>query len=781
MKGFLLTRSWRNRGQGLEFEFWIASAQGPVQVILTGQRAVCFVERESSDDGGWVERRPVELRSLAGVPVDAVYFADRSQLESFRKRGAAVGFEADVSPVDRYLMERFITGPVELPPPARPVRGVDRRRNVALAALDPADKAPELRSMAIDIESDGWDGPLFSIAASWQGGAKVFMVDPDRRGLQDMPEHEGVSGQLEYLPDESAVIRGFCQYVVRVDPDVLLGWNVIDFDLEFLAKRSRKLGVALALGRGGTRAEVFARRSRVTGWMSRYRAAIPGRVVLDGITALRSSGYAFESYTLASVSQQILAKAKAIEADVDPLAEIRRMYAEDKLALAHYNLVDCVLVSQIFREARLIEFLVERQRLTGLALDRQGGSMAAFDHLYLPRLHRKGFVAATADAQQPFEASPGGYVMDSQPGLYRNILVLDFKSLYPSIIRTFLIDPLGLAQPGADPVPGFAGGRFSRSQHILPELIAGLWQARDAAKARASQAASSAVKVLMNSFYGVLGSPACRFYSPMLASSITRRGHEIIQRSRQWLRDAGYGVIYGDTDSLFVVAGDERDARACVELGRELAQGLNACWRRGLRTDFDVDSHLEVEFETHFLRFLMPTMRGSDKGSKKRYAGSVLRPDGATEIVFKGLEAVRSDWTPLAREFQRELYRRIFVGEPYEDYVRQTAERLRSGALDAGLVYSKALRRGVEEYTKQLPPHVQAARKLIAMGKPVSRTIRYVITVHGPQPLVRGAPPVPHIDYEHYLSRQLAPAADGILHFCDTSFEALAGQQLRLF
>jgi len=197
-----------------------------------------------------------------------------------------------------------------------------------------------------------------------------------------------------------------------------------------------------------------------------------------------------------------------------------------------------------------------------LVIDRQGGSSAAFDNLYLPRLHRQGFVAPDIGSQKNKQESPGGYVMDSQPGLYENVLVLDFKSLYPSIIRTFKIDPLGLSkglknQQNSDTtIPGFLEAQFSRSDHILPDLVTQLWKDRDEAKKHHNKPLSQAIKIIMNSFYGVLGSSGCRFFNPQLASSITMRGHEIIQASRELIEKEGYNVIYGDTDSVFVLIGE---------------------------------------------------------------------------------------------------------------------------------------------------------------------------------------------------------------------------------
>ena len=278
----------------------------------------------------------------------------------------------------------------------------------------------------------------------------------------------------------------------------------------------------------------------------------------------------------------------------------------------------------------------------------------------------------------------------------------------------------------------------------------------------------------MNSFYGVLGSPGCRFYDARLASSITRRGHAIIQKSRDLIEAQGHGVIYGDTDSLFVLLGGSVDEGEANRIGAELAVHLNDWWRTEIARAFRLDSFLEIQFETLYLRFLMPTVRGEQTGSKKRYAGLVRTDDGGTEVIFKGLESVRTDWTALARRFQRELYRRIFLDLPFEEYVRETLADLLAGKLDRELVYRKRLRRNVEEYTRNVPPHVQAARKLAKAGK----SVRYVITATGPEP-VRDSIPKP--DYDHYRERQLAPAANGILHFLDTSFEAITGAQLEIF
>ncbi|HSP58990.1 MAG TPA: DNA polymerase II, partial [Halomonas sp.] len=563
-------------------------------------------------------------------------------------------------------------------------------------------------------------------------------------------------------------------------------WNLVQFDLRLLHEHAQRLGVPLRLGRGGAEMEW-----RAHGHQSHhYFANAAGRLIIDGIEALRSATWHFPSFSLENVAQTLLGEGKAIDNPYQRLDDILRMFAEDKPALARYNLKDCELVTRIFEKTELLAFLLERATVTGLPADRNGGSVAAFTHLYLPRMHREGFVAPNLGDGRTDE-SPGGFVMDSRPGLYESVLVLDYKSLYPSIIRTFLIDPVGLVEGlhqsnERDTVPGFGGARFSRTRHCLPAMVARVWEGREAAKRAHNLPLSQALKIIMNSFYGVLGAKGCRFFDSRLASSITLRGHEIMRRTRELIEAEGYTVIYGDTDSTFVWLGHPHDEAQAASIGERLVEHVNRWWQAHLKAEMGLESALELQFETHFRRFLMPTIRGAEAGSKKRYAGLVKAADGSERLIFKGLETVRSDWTPLAKQFQQELYRRIFTGAPYRDYLRDTVRATLAGECDELLVYRKRLRRRLGDYQRSVPPHVRAARLAdeynLALGRQRQYQnggwIRYVMTVAGPEPLEtrRSA-----LDYQHYLTRQLQPVADAILPFVDDDFTALIDRQLGLF
>ncbi|UVL44429.1 DNA polymerase II [Pseudomonas moraviensis] len=782
-QGFVLTRHWRDTPAGTEVEFWLATDAGPRRVRLAHQPSVAFIpaaQREAAErllhDENNVELRPLALQDFQHRPVLGLYCQQHGQLmrlETALNRAGVDVFEADVRPPERYLMERFITAPVRF-------GGTPDAEGVLLNAQMKADPdyRPKLRLVSLDIETTE-NGELYSIALEGCGERQVYMLGAPNGDASI------VDFDLEYCDSRAVILKKLNDWFARHDPDAIIGWNVVQFDLRILHEHARRLGVPLKIGRGGEEMQWREHGSR-----NHYFASAAGRLIIDGIESLRSATWSFPSFSLENVAQTLLGEGKAINNPYQRMDEINRMFAEDKPALAKYNLKDCELVTRIFTKTELLTFLLERASVTGLPADRSGGSVAAFTHLYMPLMHRQGFVAPNLGTNPP-QASPGGFVMDSRPGLYESVLVLDYKSLYPSIIRTFLIDPVGLIEglqhpDDADSVPGFRGARFSRSRHCLPAIVARVAEGRETAKREHNAPLSQALKIIMNAFYGVLGSSGCRFFDTRLASSITLRGHEIMLRTRQLIEEQGHAVIYGDTDSTFVWLRRLHGQEEAAQIGHALVKHVNDWWRAHVRDEYGLESALELQFEIHYKRFLMPTIRGAEEGSKKRYAGLVTRSDGSEEMVYKGLETVRTDWSLLARQFQQELYERIFQRKPYQDYVRDYVRKTLAGEFDDRLVYRKRLRRTLDDYERNVPPHVRAARLAddynAEQGRPRQYQnggwISYVITLAGPEPLeVRRAA----IDYDHYITRQLQPVADAILPFVDDDFSTLIGGQLGLF
>jgi len=777
---FLLTRHWRDTPQGIVLEFWCASDDGALCIEITQQEAVFFIAREELQRAAPLLQRfahrvgDAALKNFQGAPVIPVYCKNFRHARDAERQLSEVGisvWESDIRPHERFLMERFITGGLTVSGPAQ--RLASGHRKFTNPRLQSADIQPHLRWVSLDIETSFVADELFSIAVFAQPDLRrVFMVGGD--------DFDEPSLHITACESERDCLQRFLSWLADYDPDVIVGWNLVQFDLWVLEQLCRRMRVNFALGRNGEKPHW---REEDDG--NRRFVQVPGRQILDGIEVLKAATFSFPSYSLENVARELLGEGKLLSSG-HRADEIAELFQHDKVQLARYNLKDCELVWDIFVQAKLLAFAIERTHLTGLLLDRIGGSVASFEYAYLPKLHRKGYVAPNLGELKSGMMSPGGYVLDSQPGIFRNVLVLDFKSLYPSIIRTFRIDPYGFwyAQHNeleADAVvPGFRGAVFAKREHLLPDIIERLWQARDKAKAENNQPLSQAIKIIMNSFYGVLGSPGCRFYDPRVCSSITLRGHDIIQQSKEWIEGRDYTVIYGDTDSVFVWVGNERPEHEAIEIGKQLAAELNRRWREKLADEYGIDSALEIEFETHYVQFLMPTVRNSEQGSKKRYAGLVRRDD-ELQLVFKGLENVRTDWTVLAKQFQQEVYRRVFYGEPVEAYIRETTDAVLNGERDADLVYRKRLRRKLADYQKNVPPHVQAARKLeqwqqVRLGR--GDWISYLITVNGAEPQSARRSP---IDYQHYIDRQLAPVADSVLQFIDLSFADITAPQLHLF
>ena len=703
------------------------------------------------------------LRGEAAVRVEVQVPQD---VPILREKLAAEGiecFEADVPFASRYLIDRGIRGSLEIRGAHRPGDG----NGVVFEnpEVQPADWTPQLSILSFDIETDPHAKRLLSIALAGSGMREVLLFSP--------AGYTRPTGATCF-DSEKKLLQCFVRRVCEIDPDILTGWNVVEFDLTALSRISERTGVPLAIGRGPEllrlRKSNFARAPN--------QALVPGRIVLDGIELLRGAFVRLERYSLDWASREILGKGKTY-AGPDRPAEILRMFKNDRGRLVEYNLNDATLVLEILDKLDLVPLAVERSRLTGMPPDRVSASIASFDFLYLSELARQGIVAPTVNVSA-YSGPPtsGGHVLEPLPGLYRNVLVFDFRSLYPSIIRTFQIDPLGYVpspESACNPIVAPNGAAFRRERGILPGILDDLIPRRKLANERGDKIASHAIKILMNSFYGVLGTPACRFASPQLANAITEFGRELLLWSKESIEKQGYKVLYGDTDSLFVLSGVEQVEQA-RQVGARLADELNQGLADHIRRTWQVESKLELRFERLYLRLFLPAVRHGTAGARKRYVG-LADGESGPEVVFTGMEAVRRDWTELAKQVQREIYLRLFRDEPVGDYVRDIVKRLRAGKMDDLLVYLKAARKGLDAYTASTPPHIAAARKASGMQ---GSLVAYVITASGPEPADERKSA---IDYEHYVQKQVRAVAEPVLALLGLEFDRIIGDntQLRLF
>jgi DNA polymerase-2 len=770
--------------------FYVRAADEPqVRLIAEGggSGAAPIASDRTTMDGAPVIRLEVPTTSASQRLRDALH------------REGIRTYEADIKPSVQHLMDLRIHGAAEIEGEWRKGRRVDRIYEDP--SLGPAEMDPLLTILSLDIETDARAGTVYAVGL-------VFLDQRSGKTTEEVLLNGPGPAAAACYPSEEAMLTALRARIVELDPDIITGWNVIDFDFRVLARRFGACGVAFDIGRSESAASFLDREDSdgVNRWR-RSKAIVPGRQVLDAMWLVRIAGMGLEDYRLETVAQSVLGRGKRIDElpGESKTAAIERLYRKDPASLCIYCLEDTKLALEILLKEGLLDIAVRKSLLIGTSLEQTSVSVAAFEFLYTEHLHQRGIVAPTLGIDQDIlERAPGGGIITPRAGLSHNVLTFDFKSLYPSIMRTFNIDPLTRMRPSETGTPGvFApiaapnGARFSREPGILPSILDRFFESREAARQRGDRRAVYAYKIVMNSFYGVLGTPGCRYAASALAGAITTFGQHILYWARDQVTASGYEVIYGDTDSLFVLSGAPADASAgqLAAAGAQIAASINARLAEYVKTAYGVESRMELEFEAIYRHFFLPPMRtatddsdddSETRGRAKGYAGLRVAPaaagTGEAEVLdVVGMEAVRHDWTPLAQDLQRHVLDRVFHGagaDEIETIVRDLIRDLRAGRLDKKLAYRKSLRKPVEAYTKSSPPHARAA----ALLPPEERSglIRYLWTTDGPQPESRRTSPP---DYQHYVEKQVQPIVQSIAPYIGLQTENIfaAGGQLGLF
>ena len=281
----MLTRHWRDTPAGTEVEFWLATESGPLRARVPAQPNVAFIPAEQEPLARTIvgrERgatlRPLELRDFEHRPVLGLYCGSYRRLlgleRTLRDAGVDV-YEADIKPPERYLMERFVTAPVTVS--GRMVDGV-----LVDAQLKPApDYRPRLKLVSLDIETTS-RGELYSIGLHGCGERQVYMLGPENG------DASAVDFALEYCETRAELLERLNDWFEVHDPDGIIGWSVVQFDLRILHEHSQRFNVPLKLGRGGELMEW-----REVGQNGHFVALAAGRLIIDGMEALRSGRWCF--------------------------------------------------------------------------------------------------------------------------------------------------------------------------------------------------------------------------------------------------------------------------------------------------------------------------------------------------------------------------------------------------------------------------------------------------------------------------------------------------------
>jgi DNA polymerase I len=707
---------------------------------------------------------------------------DPKEVRSLREKakevtGIKAVYETDILFKNRFLIDRSLGGMgwVEAPIPewTAVAGGAAAGASSSASALPPIHvealhpvshetNAP-LRFMSFDIEClpDQGEMPkaekspviLISMAfePKYQGNKTMVLVGKSI----DCPRSDTRACQDEY-----DLLAQFISIVRDYNPDILAGYNSNEFDFPYLQERCRQNHVEARVGRDNN--SWYIRKI-----VSRTDVSITGRVVVDLLPIIRTS-YSLKQYTLRNAAAELL---KMEKYDVDP-KEIEGLWSESGEGLRRfisYSRRDAVLALHMLLDLRLMDKYIALSRASGSLLQDvvNGGQSGMVENLLMRRFRERGRVvppkpdAEISDERYvENEGLKGGAVLVPEKGLVENVVILDYKSLYPTIMMAHNLCYTTVLTPGSPDVDSGvtkiitapSGGRFVSPQvspGIMPAVLRELLEERTATKnlmkkagedeRRFLDAKQNAMKILLNSFYGYSGYARARLYSLALANAVTSFGRENILRTQKIIDEIGsayvidgevvfkdalpFGkaaekcfdlfVVYGDTDSVFVRLRPAGPAALSLEdaglIGRKIAETVTS----------SLPAPMELVFEAFARRGIFL--------AKKRYALWIFERIGEgwkDKIKVRGMETVRRDWCGLTSKTLKtclELVLKEGKVEEAVEHVRSVVLRLQNLdlSLDPSLLEDLTLTRRYTKSSdsyKNKQPHIQLVEKIRERG-----------------------------------------------------------------
>ncbi|MHC1595773.1 MAG: DNA-directed DNA polymerase [Candidatus Syntropharchaeales archaeon] len=591
--------------------------------------------RELMDDPRVVDIEKCDYRTIWDTEVYRVITKKPSDVKDLREGHRH--FEADILFTTRFMVDTGIKSGVRVPD----------KKMVHVDELEPVELDVPIRICIIDIECDDRNGfpqperdAVTCITAwdSFDDEYRIFIWPSDYRSEEEMFE-------------------AFLAYIDEKDPDILTGWNFMNFDMPYILDRLRTLGIDPSpLSREG----IVRNRS---GQFS--PAMIKGRVLFDLLYGYKKmQPTQKESYRLDWIAEEELGENKH-----HFTGSLGDLWENEPAELIRYNRKDVELCVGIDRKNDIIGFSKEVANFAGCSIEDTLNSSRVID-TYVLRKSFGRFVLPSKRGEFKGEFE-GAVVLSPIKGVRENVIVLDLASLYPMSMMTLNASPETKSPEGDNVAPN--GVRFKKSPDGLTRLILKeLIESRNEKKALRDQypfgsdeyrkydLQQSAIKVITNSYYGVSGYPRFRLYDRDIASATTSVGRAIIQHTRSVIEDLGYEVVYGDTDSCMITIGGGKDLARVIEIGHEIERRVNESYDEFAKT-LNVDHHyFRIKFEKVYTRFFQA-------GRKKRYAGRLVWKEGkfTDQLDITGFEFKRSDFPKITKDVQREVINRIIDGEEF--------------------------------------------------------------------------------------------------------------------
>ena len=475
---------------------------------------------------------------------------------------------------------------------------------------------------------------------------------------------------------EKEMLLAFTAYVREMSCDVLTGWNIFGFDLQYIYKRAvlnTCVHDVMMFGRFKNRTcEMIEKRlsSSALGDNTLKLIPMPGRFVFDLFGEVKK-GYKLDSYKLDNVSKLYLGDQKI---DMPPKEMFARFKDGDPIKLrqvAEYCVKDTLLPHRLLKKLCTLVSLLEMAKATWVPLSflvERGQQIKVFSQLTKKALESGFKVPALEYGSTPEQGYEGATVLDAQKGAYYTpITALDFASLYPSIMMahnlcysTLVMDHKYANIAGVE-YETFGEHKFAQNvPSVLPEILNDLKAFRKQAKRDMANATSPAMKevyngkqlaykISMNSMYGFTGASKGILPLMEIASTTTRKGRAMIEDTKNYVEAnfPGAKVRYGDTDSVMV----EFDVQ-----GRTGQAAIDYSWELGLRAAKECTALFKKPNDLELEKVYMPYFLYS----KKRYAAKLWEMGKAGKVEFKyidvkGLSLVRRDNTPHVRGVLKEL------------------------------------------------------------------------------------------------------------------------------
>jgi len=597
-----------------------------------------------------------------------------------------------------------------------------------------------------------------------------------------------------WFSGEKDLLENFLKIIEEFDPDIMTGYNINGFDFPYLVERLRKFGLSIAMGR----CDKPTMCKNLAGAPS---TDITGRVIADVYQILkRDTAIRLPRYNLNTAAKVLIGEEKV---DIKH-SEIPKVWAKDIRKFIDYTRTDALLALRLVLERRLLDKFIEIAKIAGpLLQDCLGGQTVRIETMVMHEFRERGMILSSKPSEgeatrRAEEKIKGGAVLEPVKGLHKDsILVVDFQSLYPSIIKSFnvSIDTLVLTPAEDTSVACHAapnGARFvdaSVYEGVFPTLIKRLVEARLEAKRamktanpeerRVLDAKQYALKILGNSFYGYCGYVRARLFRGEIANAITSYGRTNIEKTRAFVEQTfGVKVIYGDTDSLFVKI-ETDDLTEAQRIGENVA--AMASKQMGLN----------LEFEKIYRSLIILT--------KKRYAGWRFdrKDDGWVDSLdMRGIETVRRDWCPLVGKLMLDVLGTVLKERDVAKatlMVKEVLTQLSAGQIPFEmLTIVKGVTRSLNEYAG-VQPHIELAKKMQkrdpATAPKVGDRVGYIIT-RGKDLLSRRAEDPEYakqnglqLDVDYYVNSQVLPPIERIFEALGVEKSELlgAGKQISIF